>query len=232
VFTLQIKINSRKLVLLDEGNEETLGAEETLIYQEQQLPFTGIQIAPCEGNTPLSLFKDTYAEELSFPTIYAGKMRKFNEKIRVSYTDIAKSELRRHDRRACKPTHLLYAFKRSFNEKVFQAVQICMRKTSQTNQIPASSLRTPGFLEGLIQKDQGYAIFKNIRSSPLYWKEKTKKVLAMVRQHGKCTLFITLSAAETKWTELLVIFFFPRGLSRFCFIPQFLKMFFIYFRLP
>jgi hypothetical protein len=47
-------------------------------------------------------------------------------------------------------------------------------------------------------------VFKNLRSSPSYWKEKTKKVLAMVRQLGKCTFFITLSAAETKWKELLV----------------------------
>jgi hypothetical protein len=183
---------------------QNIGAQETLIYNESEVPLQGIRIAPSEGNTPIPLFLDTHAEEMSFPTIYAGTTRKIPEHLKVSYTDVAKSEIRRYDRRACKPSKVLYAFKRSFNEKVHQAVQVCMRKTTLDGRMNAGNVRSPGFIEGLMQKDEGYAIFKNIRSSPLYWKEKSKSVLAMVRQLGKCTFFITLSAAETKWTELLV----------------------------
>jgi len=141
---------------------------------------------------------------MSFPTIYAGIKRQHLDGVKLTYTDIAKSEIRRYDRRACKPSKVLYAFKRSFNEKVHQAVQVCMRKTTVNGRLNAGSVRTPGFIEGLLQKDEGYAVFKNIRASPLYWKEKSKSVLAMVRQLGKCTFFITVSAAETKWSELLV----------------------------
>jgi hypothetical protein len=195
---------------IDENDEDDIshqlnvGAQETLIYNESEVPLLGIRIAPCEGNTPVPLFLDSHAEEMSFPTIYAGTSRKIPECIKVTYTDVAKSELRRYDRRACKPSKVLYAFKKSFNEKVHQAVQVCMRKTTMNGRINAGNVRTPGYIEGLLQKDEGYAVFKNIRSSPLYWKEKSKSVLAMVRQLGKCTFFITLSAAETKWTELLV----------------------------
>lgn len=41
-------------------------------------------------------------------------------------------------------------------------------------------------------------------SSPSYWENERPKMLATIRQLGMPTLFITLSAAETQWAELLV----------------------------
>lgn len=166
----------------------------------------GLRIAPAEGNIPIPLHRDLNAELLSFPTIYGGVLRTFKKGVRVTYTDIAKSEIRRYDRRACKPTKLLYSFKRSFNEKVVNAVQICMRKKIGTRNVTVGNVKTPGFVENLCKKDDGYAVFKDLRSSPAYWKEKTKKVLAMIRQLGRATFFITFSAAEMKWAELIVRF--------------------------
>jgi hypothetical protein len=145
---------------------------------------------------------DQNAEILSFPTIYAVQERRFKEGLKITYTDIAKSELRRYDRRACKPSKLLYSLKKSFNEKVHNAVQICLRK--KVGKITAGNVRTPGYIDHLLQIDGGYSVFKNLRSSPSYWKQKQKFVLGMVRQVGKCSFFITFSAAETKWTELKV----------------------------
>jgi len=179
-----------------------IAAEETLIYRDHELKSKVIHIAPGEGKTPVPLIKDLNAEELSFPTIYGGVPRSVNSN--VTYTDIAKSELRRYDRRACRPTKILYSFKKSYNEKVYQSQQVCLRKKRKGGKVTARNVSTPGYLDNLVQHDEGYAVFKNLRSSPCYWKEKMKKVLAMVRKLGKCTFFITLSAAETKWTELLV----------------------------
>ena len=45
--------------------------------------------------------------------------------------------------------------------------------------------------------------FKNVRSSPPYFESKKKELMAMIRQLGIPTLFISLSAADTKWTQLL-----------------------------
>lgn len=58
-------------------------------------------IAPAEGNTPLNIFFDKNAEEMSFPTIFCGKNRAENteREVNVSYGDICKSELRNVDRR-------------------------------------------------------------------------------------------------------------------------------------
>jgi len=154
---------------------------------------------------------------MSFPTIYAGTIRKFSRN--VTYTDIAKSEARNYIRRACVPQHLLYAFKKSYNEKVYQAIQICMRKTTGSGNLNARNLRSQEFIENLMRKDEGYAVFKNIRSSPLYWRQKSKTLHGLIRQKGKCTFFVTLSAAETKWVELKVknrklIFTFPITIQR------------------
>ncbi|RWS10742.1 uncharacterized protein B4U79_00026 [Dinothrombium tinctorium] len=43
------------------------------------------------------------------------------------------------------------------------------------------------------------------RSSPSFWERKKKEVFAMIRQLGHPTLFMTFSAAETKWPELIII---------------------------
>jgi len=187
--------------LENEETSEIQGSEESLIFRSDA-GLLGVRIAPGEGKQPLSLFQDVDAEVMSFPTIYGGTRRKF--KVRVSYTDIAKSELRRYDRRACLPSKLLYSFKKSFNEKVQQAVQVCMKKTARSSELTASEIKSPGFVDNLLKKDEGYAVFKNIRSSPSYWKSQIKRVMAMLRTEGKCTFFITLSSAESKWTELLV----------------------------
>ncbi len=71
--------------------------------------------------------------------------------------------------------------------------------------LTAGDLKRPGGVKDIISNDDGYRVFKHIRSSPAYWKEQSKRVVAMVRQLGRCTFFITLSAAETKWNELIGI---------------------------
>jgi len=147
-------------------HDNNVGADETLFHREGDLNACGIRIAPGEGRVPKPLFQNTKAEVLSFPTIYGGHDRNF-KRLKVSYTDIAKSELRKYDRRACRPSKLLYSFKRSFNEKVYKAMQLCMRKNA--GRVKASTLRRPGYIQNLLRKDQGYAVFKKLRSSPSYY---------------------------------------------------------------
>jgi len=53
--------------------------------------------------------------------------------------------------------------------------------------------------------DDGYRILKGIRTSPAHWEDEKKKVMVMIRQFGLPTFFITLSAAETRWSELIVL---------------------------
>ena len=61
-----------------------------------------LNVAPAEGNRPLSVFMDKYCEELAYPGIFLGQARPESNqrKVKVNYSDICKSELRRADRRA------------------------------------------------------------------------------------------------------------------------------------
>ena len=49
------------------------------------------------------------------------------------------------------------------------------------------------------------AFFKELRGSPPYWEKAQKDLFAMIRVLGPATLFITVSAAETRWIHLLKI---------------------------
>ncbi len=88
------KINISENTLEVEEDEEQV-QQETLVISEADRNGLIHRIAPGEGKRPLSLLRDLDAEVLSFPTIYAGVSRKFDPKLKITYTDISKSEARR-----------------------------------------------------------------------------------------------------------------------------------------
>ncbi len=79
------------------GNLDTLLVPQHITDEARQI----IDIAPGEGNTPLSIFMDTNSEILAFPTLFCGQPRPENTQryVNVHYSEICKSELRRVDRR-------------------------------------------------------------------------------------------------------------------------------------
>ena len=60
-------------------------------------------------------------------------------------------------------------------------------------------------LDKMIGHDDAFKFLKTIPSSPAFWQQKQKELVSMIRQLGCPTFFLTLSAAETKWPELLRI---------------------------
>jgi len=51
--------------------------------------------------------------------------------------------------------------------------------------------------------DRAYQLLSNVRGSPPYWQKLFYKVLAMIRQLGIPTWFITFSAAEMRRPEVI-----------------------------
>ena len=47
-----------------------------------------IEVAPAEGQRPLGIFKDKYAEEMNFPTLFYGDARDHDITNRFSYQKI------------------------------------------------------------------------------------------------------------------------------------------------
>ncbi|XP_035700553.1 uncharacterized protein LOC118433080 [Folsomia candida] len=172
---------------------------ETLMQEDQLI----MAVAPGEGMRPLSLLLDLDTEELSFPSIYCGIKRKLNPEADLSYTDIAKSELRRFDPRCRRADKILYSYRLVQTHRIASNINICIRKKKKRGIVTVGNLLNRQCVQSLIQHDDGYRLLSNIVNSPSYLEEKKKDVMAMIRQLGLPTFFITTSAAETKWPELI-----------------------------
>ena len=162
--------------------------------------------APAEGNKPISVFMDKFSEELAFPGIYWGHSRA-EPKIQLPYTDLVKSELRRSDRRAAQCIeNLFFKLKKVQMQRITSQISVAVRKHKNGGKVfTAGQLRDPGSIDRLIQFDDGYRVLKELRASPPYWEKAGRDLLAMIRQLGPATIFLSLSAAETHWTHLLKI---------------------------
>lgn len=116
-----------------------------------------------------------------------------------------KSELQRTDRRAVRADHLLYVNKKVQLQQLCSNLNITMRKQTRNDRVNASQALDNEFLSNAIALDNAYRFTNKITGTPAYWENQKKNVFAMVRQLGVFTLFITLSAAEAHWPELLII---------------------------
>ncbi|OBZ80799.1 hypothetical protein A0J61_11152 [Choanephora cucurbitarum] len=80
-----------------------------------------------------------------------------------------------------------------------------MSKARLKNPLRVHNILENDGLSDIMKKGLAFQVLQKVRSSPAYWKNERINVMAMVRQLGISTLFVTLSAAEAKWPELLVI---------------------------
>ena len=160
-------------------------------------------IAPAEGQKPI--FTDVDTEYLCFPTIFCGKRRNNNKYHKLTKREIFKYKMRSVDRHvSTNIPNIFWKTKHKQINQIHQQVSFALRRNqSKGKKITAKTLLNKDTREKIVKYDDGYRIFKNIRSSPPYFEHKRKDLMAMIRQLGIPTLFISLSAADTKWLELL-----------------------------
>lgn len=181
--------------------DENIGCEDTLL---NCTPIESLTLAPGEGQVPLSLLLDPHAEELSFPLVFFGRAREL--KIKLSYNKIVKSALKHYSRKCNRVDMLFFMYKKLELLNISQRISICLRKKCTKNTaFTASQMLDDSFVDNLIQHDDGFKLLETLPSSPAYWQKEGKEIRAMIRQLGLPTFFITFSAAETKWGELLRI---------------------------
>ena len=159
-------------------------------------------VAPGEGNRPLSIFRDKYSEELAYPGIFLGQKRPEDKErsVKVFYSDICKSELRRSDRRAAMCVENIFFKTKKLQMKILLGkCQIALRKTHRDNiGLTAGQLKKHGSLERIVNFDEGFKFLRALRGSPPYFEKAKKDLFAMIRQLGPATLFCSFSSAETK----------------------------------
>lgn len=199
-----------KLIDVDDANDPTQcvvamnASSHTVVYDDACM--AGLQnhshvldIAPGEGQTPISLLHDTTGEELSFPQIYLGQPRKILSD-RVTPFSLATSEIRRTDRRGVQPTHVLYMAMKVIRHRMVEKT-ITFRSNRETDAITRKQLEEREFVQSAI--DQDLAFMRGVPNTTHYWMEKKREVFAMIRQLGKPTVFLTMSASEVHWKRLI-----------------------------
>ena len=160
-------------------------------------------IAPAEGQKPI--FTDQDTEYLCFPTIFCGQKCQNNKYQKLTKREIFKYKMRSVVKRVSTNIPNIF-WKTKFKQinQIHQQVSFTLCRTqTKGKKITAQTLLDKQQRQNIVNYDDGYRIFKNIRSSPPYFEHKKKELMAMIRQLGIPTLFISLSAADTKWVELL-----------------------------
>ena len=185
------------------GNIDTL-VDDADIDNKCDKVFT---FAPGEGQHPLSLYNDKDAEYLCFPSIFCGQTPPSKEEriVPVHYSDIVKWELRSVDRRAAQSVpNIFFKHKKLQMKQISDKVNLAVRRCKKRGQkITAAEARDANYLDKLVNLDEGYYIFRQLRNSPAYLEMRKKDIFAMIRQLSLPTWFMSLSAADTRWIDLL-----------------------------
>lgn len=161
-------------------------------------------IAPGQGKRPLPWLIYPNLDELCFPKTFLGQSFNTNNE---SYTCRTKSELRRAGRRSCVPTRVLFMAKQKIERECFSCTYTCMRRTKSKDgrAFCAKDLLNKDFMNDAVKHNDGYHFLKNVRGTPAYWESVKKVNLAMIRQIGAPTFFITISPGERIRLELLQV---------------------------
>ena len=185
------------------GNVDTL-VDDANIESKYDKVYT---FAPGEGQHPLSLYQDKDAEYLCFPSIFCDQKPLSNDQrsVPVHYSDLVKWELRSVDRRAAQSVpNIFFKHKKLQMKQISDKVNLAIRRCkNKGKKITAAEARNPAYLDKLVNLDEGYYIFRQLRNSPPYLEARKKDIFAMIRQLSLPTWFISLSAADTRWTDLL-----------------------------
>ena len=185
------------------------GATETMLVSN--IPqVEDIVIAPGEGIQPMSLLMDEKCEELAHPHLFpTGKFGyRVKREVKLSPVKYFNQRLLNYKQKFSSDSdYIFYALSVVQQLNLNSQINIAMKKMC-TNQLTAGMLSNNfcDTVKSFIAKDEGYYSFMSpIKGTPAYWKKFLSEVLAMVKQLGLPTFFMTLSCADLRWNELIAI---------------------------
>ena len=166
-----------------------------------------VNIAPGEGQIPVSFTSEPNWEALAFPKDYSTEGNHFNEERENPITSSKYVHVRLKccdDSFAANPQYIFDALDWIKRNAVASSVHFAERKQFQS-EIKVSQLVNHDNVRRMICEHQIFSSFKNIRETPQYFHNMLLDALAKIEQFGVCTFFLTCSAAEFKWTEIIQV---------------------------
>ena len=99
-----------------------------------------------------------------------------------------------------------------FAHSVLQQMQFSSQINIELKKVKGHSLTAGMFssnfnekVNSFIATDDGYHFMDTIKGTPAYWKRFLLEILAVVKQLGLPTFFMTLSCVDLRWNELVSI---------------------------
>ena len=166
-----------------------------------------VNIAPGENQIPVSFTSEPDWEALAYPREFSTGINHYNQDREVKITPVKYVHARLKccdDRFAANPQYLFSMLDFIEKSAVESSIHFAQRKQFQS-EITAGQLRDSNNVSNMISEDQIFASFKNIRCTPQYFKNMMLDVLAKIRQFGAYTFFLTCSAGEFYWTEVIQV---------------------------
>ena len=99
----------------------------------------------------------------------------------------------------------LYMTAKNMRLRVSQAIRHTFRCSGNIENITRKMIENRDFLEHCVENN--LVFMKSIPNSMEYWSTKNKNLFAMMRQLGKPSVFLTMSANEIRWSHLLKILY-------------------------
>ena len=186
---------------------------DTCVQTEDLSHFLGnevFSIAPGEGRIPLQVHSDNNNEVLTFPNLFPNGKYGFDvpRPTKLSLRKYFQARLTSSDNRFASNTeYLFYSQYLVEHKQVTDNINIALRKAKLPNttekRVNAGILKDTERLKNLIMHDQGQRFLQNVRGSPAYCRKLLSDLLAMIRQLGPFTFFLTLSAADLRWPDTI-----------------------------
>ncbi|XP_070573805.1 uncharacterized protein [Ptychodera flava] len=166
-----------------------------------------LHLSPGEGQRPTHVFYEKDWEALTFPTLFPSGTNTFNEErdVRITVKKYINARLLSSDTRFAESTE--YTFQcLHWAETVDVSNSITMQlKKTRTQDLNAAKLKNPDNVRLMLKNDELFASFKKIRGTPQYWKEMQQDMIAKIRHFGPYTFFLSGSAADFHWPELVQV---------------------------
>ena len=157
-------------------------------------------IAPEEGQIPVSFTSEPNWEALAFPKDYSTGGSHFNDETEVPITPSKYLHTRLKfwdDKFASNPQYIFHALDWIERNAVASTVHFAERKQFRS-EISVVQLVNHN-------DDQIFSSFKNIIGTPQYFNNMLLDAHAKIRQFGVYNFFLTCSAAEFHWTEIIQV---------------------------
>ena len=198
----------------DASNDSLRGGQlGTCIQTEELSNILGnevFSIAPVEGRLPLQVYNDNNNEVLTFPNLFPTRKYGFDvsRPRKLSLRKYFQARLTSCDNRFASNTeYLFYSQYLVEHKQVMDSINIALPKANlpknDEENVNAGIFKSAESLRSLIMHDQGQRFLQNVRGSPAYCRKLLSDLLAMIRQLGSFTVFLTLPAADLRWPDTI-----------------------------